>query len=88
MMWSSNQPLAAAGAARLLERPHPLEIVEAAHFRAEQVDDDVVGVDQHPVGDRQALDADAAAELALDPLGELLAMEATWRVERPEAITI
>ncbi len=52
-----------------LERPHPLEIVEAAHFRAEQVDDHVVGIDQHPVGNRQSFDSDIAAEFLLDSLG-------------------
>src|SRR3569623_3635016 len=53
------------------ERPHPLEIVEAAHLGAEQVDDAVAGIDQHPVGGRQALDPRRAAEFALDLLGEL-----------------
>ena len=69
-----SRPRAAARAVlgRLLERPHPLEIVEAAHFRPEEVDDHVLGIDQHPVGDRQPFDADVAAEILLDPLGQLL----------------
>ncbi len=41
-------------------RPHLFEIVEGAHFRPEDVDDDVAGVDQHPVAMRHALDAHAA----------------------------
>src|SRR5512135_2420822 len=38
-------------------RPHFFEIVEGAHFRAEYVDDDIAGVDQHPITMGQALDA-------------------------------
>src|SRR5204863_8884403 len=38
--------------------PHFFEIVEGAHLRPEHVDDDVAGVDQHPVGLGLALDAD------------------------------
>ena len=52
-----------AAPALVAERPHPLEIVEAAHFGAEQVDDDVAGVDQHPVGGGQAFDRGRAGRL-------------------------
>jgi hypothetical protein len=41
-------------------RPKLLDIVETAHFRAENVDDDVAGIDQNPIGMRQALDANIA----------------------------
>ena len=34
------------------ETPHPFQVVEAAHFRAEEVDDNVTGVDQDPIGGR------------------------------------
>src|SRR5262249_59841218 len=37
-------------------RPHLLEIVEGADFRPEDVDDDVAGIDQHPVAVRHAFD--------------------------------
>ena len=30
-------------------RPHLLDIIELAHFRAEDMDDDIARVDQHPV---------------------------------------
>ena len=36
--------------------PHLLEIVEVADFRAEDVDDDVARIDQHPVAMRHAFD--------------------------------
>ena len=36
------------------------------------MDDDVAGIDQHPVGGGQALDADMAEPAVLDALGELL----------------
>lgn len=45
---------------RRVDRPDLLDIVEAADFRAEQVDHHVTGVDQHPVAVRQALDFGAA----------------------------
>ena len=49
-----------AGCLRPRARPHLFEIVEGAHFRPEDVDDDVAGVDQHPVAMRHALDANVA----------------------------
>ena len=39
------------------EAPHPLEIVKAAHLGAKEVDDDVAGIDQDPVGSGKPLDA-------------------------------
>lgn len=39
-----------------VHRPDLLDIVEAADFRAEQVDDHVTGIDQYPVRAGQALD--------------------------------
>jgi len=41
---------------RRFDRPDFLEVVERPHLGAEQVDDHVAGVDQHPVAVRQALD--------------------------------
>src|SRR3954468_24158296 len=46
--------LARAGA-----RPHLFEIVEGAHLRPEHMNDDVAGIDQHPVAVLLAFDADA-----------------------------
>ena len=38
-------------------QPHLLEVVELANLGPEDVDDDVPGIDQHPVGAAQTLDA-------------------------------
>ena len=46
------------------ERPHSFQIVKISHFGTEQMDDHVVGVDQHPVGRGQALDPRRSPELA------------------------
>jgi hypothetical protein len=40
--------------------PQLLDIVETAHFGAENVHNDVAGIDQNPIGMRQALDANIA----------------------------
>ena len=48
------------GFARTVCRPHLLEVVELAHLGTEDVDDDVAGVEQHPVARIHALDAHAA----------------------------
>ena len=74
---------------RGVRRPDALEIVELAHFRPEDVDDDVAGIDQHPVGIRQAFDAHFRRAGFL----ELAARRGrraptTWRAERPEATII
>src|SRR3546814_14373509 len=54
------------------ERPHAFEVVEAAHFGPEQVDDHVAGVDQHPIGVGQSFDTDAVARFLLDPPRQLV----------------
>ena len=38
-----------SGRQRTVRSPHLLEVVELPHFRAEDVDDDIAGIDQHPV---------------------------------------
>jgi len=58
---------------RTPSRPHPFEIVEGADFGAEDVNDHVAGVDQHPVAMRNAFDAgdDAGFVQVLDdPVGD------------------
>src|SRR6185312_9065991 len=59
---------------RLAQRgaPHLLEVVVAADLRAEEMDDDVPGVDQHPIAVREALGGDAAAAALLQHLEEAL----------------
>src|SRR3546814_668708 len=57
---------------RIGKSPHPLKIVKAAHFRAEQVNDDVPCIDQYPVGCRQPLNAGDAAGLLFDSFRQLL----------------
>ncbi len=42
--------------ARPIGAPHFLKIVELPDFRAEDMDDDIARVDQHPVAMRQSLD--------------------------------
>ena len=39
-------------------RPELFQIVEAAHFRPEEMDDNINGIDQHPVALLHALDPD------------------------------
>ncbi len=82
----------AAGRGRggvVAETPHPLEVVEAAHFGAEQVHDHVAGIDQHPVGRPEAFDTgvDRGAS-RLSRSASFCAIDATCRVERPEAMTM
>ena len=55
----------------IAKRPHSFQIVKISHFGTENVDDHVVGVDQHPVGGRQPLDPDDPAKSLLDLVGKL-----------------
>src|SRR5690606_270925 len=59
---------------RVLSEPHLLDIVEGTGFRMEDVDDDVAGVDQHPIAMRQAFNADIATACRLEvveqPIGD------------------
>ena len=71
MREGSSSGVAGGDSRFVAEAPHPLEVVEAAHFRPEQVDDHIAGVDQHPVGGRQALYARASLAGGLEPFGEL-----------------
>src|SRR6185437_9523483 len=52
--------------------PHLLEVVVAADLRAEEMDDDVAGVDQHPIAVRESLGGDVAAPALLQHLDEAL----------------
>ena len=51
--------------------PHSLQIVKIPYLGAEQVDDDVVGVDQHPVRRRKPFDPDVSSKSLLDLVGKL-----------------
>ena len=55
-MEALGDDLALGRLARTIRAPHFLEIVELAHVGAENVDDRVAGVEQHPVAKRQAFD--------------------------------
>src|SRR5579872_2959360 len=57
-------------------RPHLFQIVEFAHFGAEDVDNDVAGVDQHPVALPHAFDADIAHAGRLDVLDDIVSNRA------------
>lgn len=59
-------------AVRAAVRPDLLEIVEAAHFRAEEVDNDVANIEQHPVSIRHALNLYRAADRILHGLREVV----------------
>lgn len=41
---------------RPVEPPHFLEIIELTDFRPENMDDDIAGIDQHPIAALQAFD--------------------------------
>ncbi|PAV66666.1 hypothetical protein WR25_13309 [Diploscapter pachys] len=56
----------------IAELPHALQVIEGAHLGPEQVDDDVIGVDQHPVGSLQPFDPHRTAELGLHLFGDLV----------------
>src|SRR5262249_42189701 len=52
--------------------PELFEIVEAPDFRPEDVDDDVAGIDQHPIGVGQAFDLQIPAPVMLEPFDQLV----------------
>ena len=54
------------GGRRRLDRPNLLDVVVGAHLGTEEVDDDVAGVDQHPVAGWQSLDLGAAVAGVLE----------------------
>ena len=65
-------------------RPHPLQIVEGAHFRPEDVDDHVARIDQHPVAMRQPFHPRPRRYRAsLRSLRIWSAMAPTWRFDLP-----
>ena len=69
----------------VLGQPHLLDIVESPDFRPEDVDDDIAGVDQHPIAVLEAFDAEIAAPASLRSPISRSAIAPTWRCERPEA---
>src|SRR5215470_7955332 len=54
--WRPYAPLTRPPPLRPRRRPHLLQIVEGADFRPKDMNDDVAGVDQHPVAMRHAFD--------------------------------
>ena len=52
--------------------PHLFQIVEAAHFRSEEMDDDVARVDQNPVATLRAFGRDAQDALILQLLAQMV----------------
>ena len=44
------------GVGREIGLPHFFDVIEFAHFGAEDVDDDVTGIHQHPIAIWQAFD--------------------------------
>ena len=52
--------------------PELFQIVEASDFRPEDVDDDVAGIDQHPIGIGQAFNLQIPAPVMLEPFDQLV----------------
>lgn len=53
-------------------RPELFQIVEAAYFRAEEMDDNIDGIDQHPVALVHAFNADMAVSCLFKFFNELV----------------
>ena len=71
------------GASRWLNRPDLLDIVEAAHFGPEQVDNDVPGIDQHPIAMGHALDARLTKSGLLEGADQVVGHGADMTVRTP-----
>lgn len=69
---------------RGVHRPDLLDVVELAHFGAEQMDDDVTRIDQHPVTVRQTLNASLAVASFLEGAQQMVGQSAdvTMRAAR------
>ena len=69
---------------RGVDRPDLLDVVELAHFGAEQMDDDVTRIDQHPVTVRQTLNASLAVTGFLESAQQVIRQSAdvTMRAAR------
>jgi hypothetical protein len=52
--------------------PHLFQVVEAAHLGLEEMDDDVAGIDQHPIALAQALGAATAIAILFERLQHAL----------------
>src|SRR5680860_184290 len=52
--------------------PHLLEVVEVTNLGAKDVDDDIAGIDQHPVALGQSFDAGAAIAFILQLFDEVV----------------
>jgi len=52
--------------------PHPFELIERPDLGAKQMNDDVAGVDQHPVALGGAFDGDRLDAAVLDLLAQML----------------
>lgn len=57
---------------RAVVRPDPLKIIEAAHFRAEEVDNDVANIEKYPVSIRKAFDLYGAPRGFLERLRQVV----------------
>ena len=69
-------------------RPHLLDVVELAHFGAEDVDDDVAGIDQNPVDGGRPSIRGLPKPASRRSLTSWSAMAPTCRFERPEVTTM
>src|SRR5215203_5831955 len=72
----------------IAKRPHSFQIVKISYFGTENVNDHVVGIDQHPVCRGQAFDSHDPSKSLLDLFRELNRHRRNLSGERPEAITM
>src|SRR5437763_3073076 len=65
-------PACSCADARIIaKRPHSFQIVKISHFRTENVNDDIVGIDEHPVRGRKPFDSDVPSKSLLDLVAKL-----------------
>lgn len=64
-------------------RPHFFNVVESTDFRTEDVNDDVAGIDQHPVSGLETFDAGVSEPFILHVLEKMLANRRNMPVRPP-----
>src|SRR6201986_180353 len=73
MSFSKHWQLACgAGARRVIDRPHAFEVVVLATFGAEDMHDDVAGIDQNPIALTRAIDRPRAVASLFQTAREML----------------
>ena len=73
---------------RVRRHPQLFKLIEFPNFGAEDMDNDIIGVDQHPVAGILALDPGVRPVACFMRSASFSAMAPTWRALRPDAITM